>query len=127
MDNENFIGKIVDFIGGLLKGNGAGGANGGVSGLKLPDSVTHAEFGEVVGLLKGFLGSSDIQTVTVETRNHLSATVVEAEKQGVELGWVKLKTLIGDTRAQELVQPLLSFAFKHQEKFASVLKIFTGA
>ncbi|MDR0396492.1 MAG: hypothetical protein LBH66_04250 [Oscillospiraceae bacterium] len=126
MDNENILGRIVDYIGGLIRGNASAANGSNLSGLTLPDSVTRNEFGEIVALLKGFLSSGEIQTVTVETRNLLSATVVEAEKTGFEQGWGKLKTLISDTRANEVVQPLLAFAFKHQDEFASVLKIFAG-
>ncbi|MDR1262235.1 MAG: hypothetical protein LBK46_01950 [Oscillospiraceae bacterium] len=128
MDNENLIGKIVDFFGGLIKGNSADAFNdaGELSGLRLPDTVTPSDFSEIIGLLKSFLSSSEIQSVAVETRNHLSAAVVEAEKSGAEAGWTKLKGLIGSTRAEELVQPLLAFAFKHQGKFASVLKTLMG-
>ncbi|MDR2656936.1 MAG: hypothetical protein LBB86_03815 [Oscillospiraceae bacterium] len=129
MDNENLIGKIVDFFGRLIKGDSAEtfSSAGELSSLKLPDTVAQSDFSEIIGLLKSFLSSSEIQSVAVETRNHLSAVVVEAEKSGVEAGWPKLKGLIGSPRAGELVQPLLAFAFKHQGKFASVLNILMGA
>ncbi|MDR1600158.1 MAG: hypothetical protein LBS11_09890 [Oscillospiraceae bacterium] len=124
MDNGNFFGRIVEYIGGLVKGNAGGGS--GLSGLRLPESVTRLEFDEVIALLKKFLCSGEAQSASVEARNHLSAAILEAERSGFQDGWAKLKTLIGDARAREIVQPLLAFVFKRQDEFSTALRIFVG-
>ncbi|GHU76600.1 hypothetical protein AGMMS49992_22570 [Clostridia bacterium] len=128
MENGNVFGKIVEFITGFIKKDGttSGAALPDLSSIKLPDAITHGQFGELISLLKGFLGSGEGKAVEINTRNHLSAAVTEAEKAGVSVGWVKIKELITDKRAQEFIQPLLGYAVKNQEQFGSVIQLFVG-